>query len=129
LYEKVVEVDERVTIESRDDIEVSATHSPEGDLYVRGLSGDKIRIIQSLGECLRINCRVKLSVSQDVPSITSQLRSLYADGFRAVAVCLMHSFTYQHHELEVEKIAKEVGFTQVSVSSQLQPMSESIFAD
>jgi 5-oxoprolinase (ATP-hydrolysing) len=50
LYEAVVEVEERVTIESRDDIAPDAKFSPEGDSYVSGLSGDKIRIIQPLGE-------------------------------------------------------------------------------
>lgn len=50
LYERVMEVAERVTIESRLDIEKEATVSPEGDKYVRGLSGDKIRIVEPLGE-------------------------------------------------------------------------------
>ena len=50
LYEKVVEVDERVTIESRDDVPRDAATSMEGDPYVQGVSGDKVRIVQPLGE-------------------------------------------------------------------------------
>ncbi|KAK8844794.1 hypothetical protein IAR55_006644 [Kwoniella newhampshirensis] len=100
LYEKVLEVEERVTIESRDEI------SEEGDTYVTGLSGDKIRIIQEL----------------DVPHVKGLLTQLLEEGFKSVAVCLMHSFTFQKHELQIEALAKEMGFTQISVSSQLQPM-------
>jgi 5-oxoprolinase (ATP-hydrolysing) len=59
----------------------------------------------------------------DVESVTRQLEGLYSEGFRSVAVCLLHSFTFQKHELQVEEVAKRIGFTQVSVSSQLQPMS------
>lgn len=59
----------------------------------------------------------------DVESVTRQLEGLFADGFRSIAVCLLHSFTFQEHELQVEEVAQRIGFTQVSVSSQLQPMS------
>lgn len=59
----------------------------------------------------------------DVESVTRQLEGLYADGFRSIAVCLLHSFTFQKHEQQVEEVAQRIGFTQVSVSSQLQPMS------
>lgn len=50
LYEKVVEVEERVTIESRVDIPEDAEVSPEGDAYVTGLSGNKVRVVQPLGK-------------------------------------------------------------------------------
>ncbi|KAK4688184.1 5-oxoprolinase (ATP-hydrolyzing), partial [Tremellales sp. Uapishka_1] len=106
LYEQVLEVEERVTIESRDSIDTDALVSPEGDAYVRGLSGDKIRVMQDL----------------DVPHVKGLLEKLQAEGFTSIAVCLLHSFTFQKHELQIEELAKEMGFAQVSVSSQLQPM-------
>jgi len=57
LYEKVVEVEERVTIESRVDIPEEAKTSPEGDEFVTGLSGNRIRVVQPLGEWLMFPSR------------------------------------------------------------------------
>ena len=51
-----------------------------------------------------------------------QLQMLASEGFKSVAICLLHSFTYQQHELQIARIAEEMGFEQISVSSQLQPM-------
>jgi 5-oxoprolinase (ATP-hydrolysing) len=41
---------------------------------------------------------------------------------KSVAICLVHSFTYPEHELEIEKCCKEIGFEFVSVSSRIMPM-------
>jgi 5-oxoprolinase (ATP-hydrolysing) len=37
-------------------------------------------------------------------------------------VIFAHSYTYPEHELAVGKVAEKMGFTQVSLSSQLLPM-------
>lgn len=50
------------------------------------------------------------------------LQLLYDQGIRSIAICLMHSYTYPDHELIVEKIAKNIGFTNISLSSKLSPM-------
>lgn len=40
-------------------------------------------------------------------------------GHRAIAVLLLHSYTYPDHERLIGRIAQEVGFTQISLSSSL----------
>lgn len=40
----------------------------------------------------------------------------------SLAICLLHSFSNPLHEQAVARIAREVGFTEVSVSSQLAPL-------
>lgn len=40
----------------------------------------------------------------------------------SLAICLLHSFANPTHEQIVERIAREVGFTEVSVSSRLAPL-------
>lgn len=54
--------------------------------------------------------------------IQKGLKTLYDEGFRSIAVCLMHSYTFPDHEKLVGKIAEEIGFTHISLSSQLMPM-------
>ncbi|MFN7220256.1 MAG: hydantoinase/oxoprolinase family protein, partial [Burkholderiales bacterium] len=50
------------------------------------------------------------------------LQSAYDDGLRAVAIVLMHGYAFPAHEMAVARIAREVGFTQVSVSHEVSPL-------
>ena len=58
----------------------------------------------------------------DVSQIEEDLKALYDEGYRSIAIILVHSYTYPDHELQIGKLARELGFTQVSESSQLLPM-------
>jgi 5-oxoprolinase (ATP-hydrolysing) len=40
----------------------------------------------------------------------------FADGFRALAIVLMHGYRHTAHEMRLEAIARETGFPQISVS-------------
>ena len=54
--------------------------------------------------------------------LREQLIAVHNRGIKSIAVVLMHSYIYPNHELEIEKLAKEIGFEQVSLSSQVMPM-------
>ncbi|OJD40371.1 5-oxoprolinase (atp-hydrolyzing) [Diplodia corticola] len=111
LYQDVVEIDERVTIEDyqqnpfRDDEKTAASLETDPDL-VRGLSGEVVRVLKRIDE----------------QQTRKELQRLYDQGYRSIAVCLVHSYTFQDHELAIQRIAREIGFPQVSLSSQLLPM-------
>ena len=47
------------------------------------------------------------------------LQAAFDRGIRSCAIVLMHSYNYPQHELEVANIAREIGFTQISVSHQV----------
>ncbi|KAK0236133.1 Hydantoinase B/oxoprolinase-domain-containing protein [Armillaria nabsnona] len=108
LYDKVIEIAERVTIAtSTEDPESSPAHfegSSDASI-VRGLTGDFIRVLKK----------------PDPDTIKTQLQSLWDEGFRSIAVALLHSYVYPEHENLVSGIARKMGFA-VSVSSELQPM-------
>jgi 5-oxoprolinase (ATP-hydrolysing) len=63
------------------------------------------------------------------------LREAFSQGFRAVAIALMHGFRFPQHELRIAEIARQIGFTQVSVSHevsqliQLVPRGETTVVD
>jgi len=52
----------------------------------------------------------------------AQLAQLYADGFRAAAIVLMHAYRAPAHEVRIAMIAREIGFTQVSASHEVSPL-------
>ncbi len=51
-----------------------------------------------------------------------RLEEAYRAGFRAVAVVLMHAYRFPDHERRVGEIAREIGFTQVSLSHEASPL-------
>ncbi len=50
------------------------------------------------------------------------LEGLKADGYGAVAIVLMHAYKYPAHEASVARIARSIGFEQVSVSHEVSPL-------
>ena len=58
----------------------------------------------------------------DKPQVKQDLQAVYDRGIRCCAIVLMHGYRYTQHELEVAEIAREVGFTQISISHQVSPL-------
>lgn len=106
LYETVVEVDERVTLEDYAEDPDQIVTTEFNDDLVKGLSGEVVRILKR----------------PDLDSIRSTLKVLYDTGIRSIGVCLLHSFTFDKHEKLIGEIAKEIGFNHISLSSELSPM-------
>ncbi|MEG4802328.1 hydantoinase B/oxoprolinase family protein [Microcoleus sp. ARI1-B5] len=50
------------------------------------------------------------------------LQQAYDEGIRSCAIVFMHGYRYSEHEKQVAKIAKEIGFTQISVSHEVSPL-------
>ena len=109
LYETVLEVDERVTVEGFGEhpdpkpvIDVSSDPA-----LTTGLSGEAIRVIKK----------------PDYEKVRQDLLELWSRGYRSVAVAMVHSYTFQDHEQGVAKVARDIGF-RVSASSDLQKMAK-----
>ncbi|PZO48913.1 MAG: 5-oxoprolinase [Phormidesmis priestleyi] len=54
--------------------------------------------------------------------LLADLQAAYAQGIRACAIALIHGYRYPDHEKRVAEIARQVGFTQISVSHQVSPL-------
>src|SRR5262245_28067217 len=80
LYERVIEVDERITAD---------------------------------GRVLR---------PPDLAALAAELRAARADGIDAVAVACLHSHLHPEHERAIGALAGELGFGQVSLSSEASPL-------
>ncbi|KAK4381063.1 5-oxoprolinase [Sesamum angolense] len=105
LYEEVVEIDERVEL-------VLAKHvkSDSSASIVQGISGELVRVVKPLNE----------------EALKPLLKGLLEKGITCLAVVLLHSYTYPHHEISVEKLAMSLGFKHVSLSSALTPMVRAV---
>jgi 5-oxoprolinase (ATP-hydrolysing) len=61
------------------------------------------------------------------PHFIPSLQQAYDDGIRSCAIVFMHGYRYSEHEKQVAEIAKEIGFTQISVSHEVSPLMKLIF--
>ncbi|XP_010553896.1 PREDICTED: 5-oxoprolinase [Tarenaya hassleriana] len=106
LYEEVIEVDERIELVLEEE-EESDVSSPS---LFKGVSGELVRVAKPLDE----------------KALKLLLKGLLEKGVSCLAVVLMHSYTYPKHEMAVEKLALELGFRHVSLSSALTPMVRAV---
>lgn len=99
LYEEVIEADERIELLLNQELKSSPS-------VLEGISGELIRVSKPL----------------DIEALVPLLKGLLAKGINCLAVVLLHSYTYPHHEIMIEKLALNMGFRHVSLSSSLTPM-------
>ncbi|ALG67301.1 hydantoinase B/oxoprolinase family protein [Beggiatoa leptomitoformis] len=50
------------------------------------------------------------------------LQQLYAQGYRAIAIVLMHAYRFPQHEQRIIELARAVGFSQISSSHATSPL-------
>ncbi len=97
LYKKVIEVDERVRLKREDDI---------ADGTVTGTTGEKFIILKK----------------PDQAEIYRQLKQAFDIGIKSAAIVFTHAYAFAGHERIAGKIARQIGFTQISMSHQVMPM-------
>ncbi|MEM7712951.1 MAG: hydantoinase/oxoprolinase family protein [Cyanobacteria bacterium P01_A01_bin.68] len=58
----------------------------------------------------------------DIEAVRTDLQAVYDTGIRSCAIVLMHSYNYPQHEQQVAAIARDVGFSQISISHEVSPL-------
>jgi 5-oxoprolinase (ATP-hydrolysing) len=58
----------------------------------------------------------------DEDATRAALQRAYDSGLRSLAIVFMHGYRYSAHELAAERIARDIGFTQISTSHRVSPL-------
>ncbi len=58
----------------------------------------------------------------DKAATRTALQQAYDRGMRSVAIVFMHGYRYTEHEAATGRIAREIGYTQISVSHEVSPL-------
>lgn len=89
---------------------------------------DIVKPVPLYSASLEIDERILADGTVERPLVEAQayaaLRAAYEDGYRAVAIVLMHGYKYVQHEQALARIAHDIGFTQVSASHQVSPLTK-----
>ncbi|SFO90480.1 5-oxoprolinase (ATP-hydrolysing) [Cohaesibacter marisflavi] len=70
----------------------------------------------------RIRADGSVETPLDEACARTSMQSAWDAGIRSIAIVLMHAYAYPQHELLLETLAREIGFTQISVSHQVSPL-------
>ncbi len=70
----------------------------------------------------RIGADGRVIVPLDTHAAEDALRAAAADGIRACAICLVHGYRFPDHEKTLAALARDAGFSQVSVSHEVSPL-------
>jgi 5-oxoprolinase (ATP-hydrolysing) len=110
LYQSVVEVDERITLEGWAENPYPKEIDVASDSNLRvGLTGEVVRILKT----------------PDLDVTRVSIQRLWDEGFRSLSVVFIHSYLYPDHERQVGSLAREMGFSVVE-SAAVQPMIKAV---
>ncbi|MFP3983168.1 MAG: hydantoinase B/oxoprolinase family protein [Desulfurivibrionaceae bacterium] len=70
----------------------------------------------------RVNARGEVAIPLDLPGVKKDLQDAYNRGIRCLAIVFMHSYLFPAHEEAVADLAREIGFSQISVSHLTSPL-------
>jgi len=70
----------------------------------------------------RVTAEGEVLAPLDEAAARASLTEAFGRGLRAIAIVLMHGYRHTAHEAVLARIAREVGFTQISVSHETGPL-------
>lgn len=101
LYKKVVEIDCRIVPEQKDWCQLKHNWS-----MLEGAAGAKYLVKSELNKT----------------EVKKLLKSILDEGISSISIVLAHSYACPQHELEIGEIAKDLGFSHITLSHQAMPM-------
>jgi 5-oxoprolinase (ATP-hydrolysing) len=109
-----------ITTGFRDALRIAYQNRPE--LFVRKIELPELLYERVVEVDERMGARGEVLRAPDLEAARRDLAAAFAAGIRSAAVVFMHGYRYPAHERQVAALARELGFTQVSVSHEVSPL-------
>lgn len=104
----------------RDQLKIGYQHRPR--LFVRNIDLTPPLYDGVIEIDERIDCSGAVLAPLDLPAAEADLRTARDNGFDSCAIIFMHGYRFPEHERKVAEIARRLGFSQVSVSHEVNPL-------
>jgi len=79
-------------------------------------------------EIVQIKERIKedgsIVTTLNIEAARRAFTDAFTKGFKSIAIVLMHAYRYPIHEIALAKLAKEIGFEQISTSHDVSPLTK-----
>ena len=70
----------------------------------------------------RVGAQGEVILEPDLASASAGLEAAFNDGCRSAAIAFMHGYRYPDHEKQVARLARDIGYEQISVSHKVSPL-------
>ena len=114
-----------ITAGLRDALEIG--YQARGDIFALNIDKPPPLYKSVLEITERLGADGEVSTKLDLVQAKAGLKDLYAQGFHSLAIVFAHSYLNPAHEKAVETLAKKIGFTQATTSSEASPLIKMIY--
>ena len=104
----------------RDQLEIGYQARP--DIFAKKIVKPEMLYARVVEANERVRADGTVEQALDAAALEKDLKAAVADGIGSVAIVLMHAYAHPAHEREAAGLAREAGFTQVSVSHEVSPL-------
>ncbi len=109
----------------RDGLEIAYQNRP--DIFALEIKKPSLLYAEVIEATERLDATGNVLIELDQALIERDLQRAFDQGFRSVAIALMHSYRYPRHEMIIADIARRIGFSQISRSSEVSPLIKYIY--
>ncbi|ANV91442.1 hydantoinase B/oxoprolinase family protein [Picosynechococcus sp. PCC 8807] len=104
----------------RDALRIGYQHRP--DIFALEIKLPEMLYERVIEAAERVDAQGNILQPLDLDQVRQDLQNAFDAGIRSCGVVLMHGYRYPDHERQIGAIAKEIGFTQISLSHQVSPL-------
>ena len=97
-------------------------YQERSDIFARHIRKPDILYSQAVEIDERISASGQVLRALDADKAGVDFAAAYGRGFRSLAIVLMHGYRYAVHEKRLAILAREIGFTHISMSHQVAPL-------
>jgi 5-oxoprolinase (ATP-hydrolysing) len=109
-----------ITAGLEDAIRIGSQQRPE--IFALNIQLPEMLYVRAIGAVERIAADGRVVVPLDTAKLYHDLADARAAGLDSVAIVLLHGYRFPQHEVAAAALARELGFSQVSVSHQVLPL-------
>ncbi|WP_334146153.1 hydantoinase B/oxoprolinase family protein [Hyphomicrobium sp.] len=103
-----------------DQLEIGTQARP--DIFARRVVKPDRLYERVIGAVERVRADGTVETPLNGARLAADLAAARRDGFTSLAIVFMHAYAFPEHEREAAALAREAGFTQVSVSHEVAPL-------
>lgn len=104
----------------KDALEIGYQNRPR--LFERHIQRPELLYQKVIEANERISHQGDVLTALDSQQLSIDLQQAFEQGLRSVAIVFLHGYRHHQHEQMAERIAKQIGFEQISCSYQVSPM-------
>jgi len=104
----------------RDALRIGYQNRP--DIFAREIVLPQMVYEQVIEVEERLDAKGNVITPLNETQVKQDLQQAYDSGIRSCAIILMHGYRYSHHEKAIAEIARQLNFTQISVSHEVTPL-------